>query len=335
MTVERPAGWLGTPSGASWPGPGTLHGDDPNPFVRFRHLLWAHGAALGNGMDDDAYVAMVRRLDDAVAEVDGAGFATTPLRPHPDLAAAVGVGSLLAKDETGNVSGTHKARHLFGLALHLEATGVPMDTPLAIASCGNAALGHDGMRLAFTCQGTDNLLTLDGGRTLGLELAEQLVDDADLYVQVGGGALASSCVQALGDAVALGVLPRRPRLLTVQTEGCAPLKRAFDRGVESGDPFADVNMWPWNEPSSLATGILDDVVYDWQPLVATMLEDGTQPLVATEAEIAEAHRLVRAHTDVPAAPPGPAGVAGVLAARREDALDATRAAVVLLTGVER
>ncbi|MDP6976086.1 MAG: hypothetical protein QF575_05905, partial [Acidimicrobiales bacterium] len=107
------------------------------------------------------------------------------------------------------------------------------------------------------------------------------------------------------------------------------------RGVESGDPFADVNMWPWNEPSSLATGILDDVVYDWQPLVATMLEDGTQPLVATEAEIAEAHRLVRAHTDVPADPTGTAGVAGVLAARREDALDATRAAVVLLTGVER
>ncbi len=395
MTVERPAGWLGTPSGASWPGPGTLHGDDPNPFVRFRHLLWAHGAALGNGMDDDAYVAMVRRLDDAVAEVDGAGFATTPLRPHPDLAAAVGVGSLLAKDETGNVSGTHKARHLFGLALHLEATGVPMDTPLAIASCGNAALGaavvaraagrplvvhvppwadptvldrladlgadlrtcerragevgdpcvHRARQLvaegavAFTCQGTDNLLTLDGGRTLGLELAEQLaeqlVDAADLYVQVGGGALASSCVQALGDAVELGVLPRRPRLLTVQTEGCAPLRRAFERGVESGDPFADVNMWPWNEPSSLATGILDDVVYDWQPLVATMLEDGTQPLVATEAEIAEAHRLVRAHTDVPADPTGTAGVAGMLAARREDALDATRAAVVLLTGVER
>ena len=135
-------------------------------------------------------------------------------------------------------------------------------------------------------------------------------------------------MQALGDAVELGVLPRRPRLLTVQTEGCAPLRRAFDRGVESGDPFADVNMWPWNEPSSLATGILDDVVYDWQPLVATMLEDGTQPLVATEAEIAEAHRLVRA-------PTGTAGVAGVLAARRKDALDATRAAVVLLTGVER
>ncbi len=314
MTVERPAGWLGTPSGASWPGPGTLHGDDPNPFVRFRHLLWAHGAALGNGMDDDAYVAMVRRLDDAVAEVDGAGFATTPLRPHPDLAAAVGVGSLLAKDETGNVSGTHKARHLFGLALHLEATGVPMDTPLAIASCGNAALGAAVVARA-------------AGRPLVVHVppwADPTVLDrlADL------GADLRTCERRAGE-------DRRPRLLTVQTEGCAPLRRAFDRGVESGDPFADVNMWPWNEPSSLATGILDDVVYDWQPLVATMLEDGTQPLVATEAEIAEAHRLVRAHTDVPADPTGTAGVAGVLAARREDALDATRAAVVLLTGVER
>jgi threonine dehydratase len=53
------------------------------------------------------------------------------------------------KDETGNVAGSHKARHLFTALLHLRAAEVlglaPWSTvsgrpPLAIASCGNAAL---------------------------------------------------------------------------------------------------------------------------------------------------------------------------------------------------
>jgi threonine synthase len=48
------------------------------------------------------------------------------------------------KDETGNVAGSHKARHLMGLMVHLlvaEQAGVaPEGRELAIASCGNAAL---------------------------------------------------------------------------------------------------------------------------------------------------------------------------------------------------
>ena len=47
------------------------------------------------------------------------------------------------KDETGNVAGSHKARHLFGILLELRVAealghGDPA-SPLAIASCGNAA----------------------------------------------------------------------------------------------------------------------------------------------------------------------------------------------------
>ena len=49
------------------------------------------------------------------------------------------------KDETGNVAGSHKGRHLMGLAIWLEVV-VHRDRPLAIASCGNAALGGRGGR---------------------------------------------------------------------------------------------------------------------------------------------------------------------------------------------
>ena len=137
---DRSIGLLGRPPDARWPDPKAEA--DPNPFVAFRSLLWSHHAALATGWTDDRFVDEVRRLDDAVGEVDGRGFRTTPLQRLDDLATAIGQdGGLWAKDETGAVSGSHKARHLFGLALHLAVDGVPVDTPLAISSCGNAALG--------------------------------------------------------------------------------------------------------------------------------------------------------------------------------------------------
>lgn len=94
----------------------------------------------------DGLASAVRELDDAVARVEGHGFEPTPFRPAPELAEAVGIGNseLWVKDETGNVSGSHKARHLFGVAVDHRLAGTGNDSsgtaPYAIASCGNAAL---------------------------------------------------------------------------------------------------------------------------------------------------------------------------------------------------
>jgi threonine synthase len=120
---------------------------DPNPFVRYRGLFHAYHLARSAGWSDDRYVDLVRELDDAVAAVDGRGFRVTPLIASPAIAKAAGLGSggvAWVKDETGNVGGSHKARHLFGILLELrvaEAMGAADPArPLVIASCGNAAL---------------------------------------------------------------------------------------------------------------------------------------------------------------------------------------------------
>lgn len=118
--------------------------DEPNPFVRYRTLLHAHHA----GLPDDELVALVRALDDRVAAVDGHGFRATPFARSDELSERLGftaAGGVWVKDETGNVAGSHKARHLFGVLLWLEVaerlglTGGEW-RDLAIASCGNAAL---------------------------------------------------------------------------------------------------------------------------------------------------------------------------------------------------
>jgi threonine synthase len=137
------------------------HEGDPHPFVRFRALHHAWRMARRHGLADDAYVDLVRELDERVARVWGHGFGVTPYGRCDALARELGLpldgaalaepgrGGLWLKDETGNVAGSHKSRHLMGLAVYIEAAmrvglappAVPGTAPrLAIASCGNAAL---------------------------------------------------------------------------------------------------------------------------------------------------------------------------------------------------
>ena len=130
--------------------------DDPNPFVSYDvELTWA-AFAEANGMTADARTALVRELDDAVSAIDGTGFRVTPFERSAELSNELGFsadGGVWVKDETGNVAGSHKARHLFTVLLHLRAAELLRLAPwsgsssasserpaLAIASCGNAAL---------------------------------------------------------------------------------------------------------------------------------------------------------------------------------------------------
>ncbi|MBU3689807.1 MAG: hypothetical protein B7C54_06605 [Acidimicrobiales bacterium mtb01] len=124
--------------------------NDPNPFVRFAPRLAWWDFVHAHGWTDDQAIGAVKRLDERVATVAGTGFRITPLEESSSLADAVGLdGRVFVKNETGNVAGSHKARHLFSILLHLvaaEESGlVPWrrreDRPaLAISSCGNAAI---------------------------------------------------------------------------------------------------------------------------------------------------------------------------------------------------
>ena len=120
-----------------------VRGEDPNPFIRHRELLHSWHLARRRGLTDAAYVDLVRRLDAAVGVVDGRGFRITPFGRNEGLSVRLGfdaTGGLWVKDETGNVAGSHKARHLMGVLLYLNVVERREQPPLAIASCGNAAV---------------------------------------------------------------------------------------------------------------------------------------------------------------------------------------------------
>ena len=269
---------------------------EPNPFRRYHALLYSYEVSIAGGLTPGDYGRTLDRLDKAVENIDGRGFHVTPFEPAAKLAHAVGLETerLWIKDETGNVSGSHKARHLMGIMIWLEISR-RLDLqegpgpPLAIASCGNAALAAAeiaraaarpldvfvppdanphvlsrlvelGARLEtcprrrgdppgdpcfhrfleawthgalpFTVQGKRNGLAIEGGCTLVWEMVSTLlardrkVDH--LLVQVGGGALATACMEGLRDARDLGLIADLPRVHTVQTRSAYPLRRAYD-----------------------------------------------------------------------------------------------------------
>jgi threonine synthase len=267
-----------------------------NPFIRYRRSLHSWHMARAHDLSDADYVSLVERIDAAIERVAGCGFRVTPFCRSDSLGRALGfegnatAGGIWVKDETGNVSGSHKARHLMGVALYLEVLrrlGIDRgaDRPLAVASCGNAALaaavvaraidrkllvfvpdhasasivaqlerlgavvtrcsrthaGGDPSYLAFrravaagalpfSCQGNENGLVIEGCETLGYEIIDQASDR--VFIQVGGGALASACVQAFAESVRGGRLAAVPRTHAVQTRGAYPLKRAYDLVVD-------------------------------------------------------------------------------------------------------
>jgi threonine dehydratase len=379
--------------------PGPLRVEvDPDPLVAYGSELAWQAFALARGITTDACAALVRQLDDRVAAVTGGvRFRRTPFHHADALSAALDFaprGGVWVKDETGSVAGSHKARHLVSILLHLKAAellGVgPRDDRLAIASCGNAALAAavlaaadhrelevfvpptadpsivaDLVRLRaivtecprgpseapgdpcvhrfrdaveagavpFSVQGPENALSLDAGRTLGWEMAEVLGTGLDrLFVQVGGGALAACVGRAVLEAGS------RPRLCAVQTEGCAPLGRAWERAVEVGVPVSGEDwgtyMWPWESaPRSVAEGILDDECYDWLGVVEVMEATGGGAVVVPESSIVRAYELGVGATGIPASPTGTAGLAG-LVERRPDVRAQERVAVVF-SGVAR
>jgi threonine synthase len=393
---------------------------DPCPFVTYRGLLHSYQRALVGGMSDEGFVALVRKVDAAVARVDGHGFVATPFARSETLSSALGFvepGGVWVKDETGNVAGSHKARHLMGVALHLEvAETVGLADPewrptLAVASCGNAALAaavlaaavgwrlrvfvpvdaDDGIvrrlgilgaqvvfcerqpgqrgdptyrcllavlergALGFTCQGNLNGLAIEGGETLGYEIVTELASRAltldHLVVQVGGGALASSCAQAVSEAHDLGALPRLPRIHAVQTSGAHPLARAYRKvcdGLAGSPDAAQINralaaaaqtrsayMWPWEaEPHSIADGILDDETYDWLAVVRGVLTSGGQLVVAAEERLSRAHSLGH-EAGFKVSATGSAGLAGLVDLVASGAVRRDEKVAVLFTGVER
>lgn len=125
---------------------------DTNPFLAYQKHLYVDAFGEALGISEETRRGIIDNANSAIAEIDGTGFVKTPFQRADGLSQQLGftqTGGVWIKDETHNVAGSHKARHIFTELLHLlfaEHAGktpwprVADRPPLAIASCGNAAI---------------------------------------------------------------------------------------------------------------------------------------------------------------------------------------------------
>lgn len=121
-------------------------------FIAFKELLGSWQLANAHNQSDE-WQKLVKSANKLCEKNTGKGFVKTPLIEAKDLAKALKFkGRLFAKNETLQLMGSHKSRHLAGSMLYLETLRMikgGKKKPLSIFSCGNAALGASAVAKAF------------------------------------------------------------------------------------------------------------------------------------------------------------------------------------------
>ncbi len=130
---------------------------------------------------------------------------------------------------------------------------------------------------------------LEGKKTMGYELAEQFgwsLPDVIIY-PTGGGTGLVGMWKSFAEMEELGwVNSPRPRMVTVQSEGCAPLVRAFHAGAETATP--------WEGAETVAAGLrVPSAIADLMILHALRESGGTAVAVSDDALLEAQLRLSR------------------------------------------
>ena len=136
---------------------------------------------------------------------------------------------------------------------------------------------------------------------MGYELAEQLswsLPDVIIY-PTGGGTGLIGLWKAFDEMGALGWIGSyRPRMVTVQSEGCAPVVRAFQEGEELAEP--------WQDAHTVADGLrVPSAVADFL-ILRTLRESAGTAIAVSDQEMLSAARLIGRTEGVFACPEGDA-----------------------------
>lgn len=146
---------------------------------------------------------------------------------------------------------------------------------------------------------------LEGKKTMAYELVEQLGRVPDVIVYpTGGGTGLVGMWKAFGELEELGWIgSERPRMISVQSTGCAPIVRAWQRGAATAEP--------WEGARTRASGLrVPSAIGDFLVLEAIRSSGGAAVAVTDEA-MAEWVGVIGATTGVYAAPEGGATAAAV------------------------
>lgn len=329
-----------------------LIGSEPSLW-RYRALLpvrdEAHIVSLGEGFTP---LLHARRLGEALGMPHlyikeeslnpTASFKARGLAVAVSRARELGVREMVIPS-AGNAAGAAAAYTArAGLRLHVF---MPRDVPAPFLAESRALgaevtlvdglitdCGREARRLAeehgwFDLSTLKEPYRLEGKKTMGYELAEQMgwrLPDVIIY-PTGGGTGLVGMWKAFAEMAELGWIDdHRPRMVVVQSDGCAPMVRAFLAGEE----FAT----PWEDARTIAAGLrVPAAVGDFLILRAVRESGGTAVAVSDEALI-EGQREMGRMEGIFACPEGGATLAALKVLLSEGWIAPEERVVLLNTG---
>ena len=199
-----------------------------------------------------------------------------------------------------------KEMRAFGATLH-QVDGL-------IDRAGAEARAHAAATGAFDISTLKEPYRCEGKKTMGYELAEQFdweLPDVIIY-PTGGGTGLIGMWKAFDEMEEMGWIgSRRPRMVTVQAAGCAPIVRAFEEGKRFADEFQNAH--------TTASGLrVPKAIGDFLIIDALRASGGTAVAV-TDEELIEATKEIGAGEGIFCAPEG----AACLPALRKLMIDGT------------
>ena len=196
-----------------------------------------------------------------------------------------------------------------------------------IGDCGRAAREYAAQSGAMDISTLREPYRVEGKKTLGLELAEQLgwtLPDVIVY-PTGGGTGLIGMWKAFRELVAGGwVRGPLPRMYAVQAAGCAPVVQAFDEGA--------TRCTPWPEPRTVAAGLRVPAPLGDRLMLSVLRECHGGAVAVPDTQLIAGARELETAEGIDAAPEGGATLAGALELKQRGALTGAERVVLLNTG---
>ncbi|MFT5315256.1 MAG: threonine synthase, partial [Candidatus Krumholzibacteriia bacterium] len=168
---------------------------------------------------------------------------------------------------------------------------------------------------------------LEGKKTMGYEIAEQMnwkLPDVIIY-PTGGGTGLVGMWKAFDEMEQLGWIgPERPRMVSVQSEGCAPMVRAHNEDTE----FAT----PWEGAKTIADGLRVPAAVGDFLILRAIKESGGTALAVADEEMMTAAKLIGSQEGIFSAPEGGAVLAACQSLLKSGWLGAEENVVLFITG---
>ncbi len=168
---------------------------------------------------------------------------------------------------------------------------------------------------------------IEGKKTMGLELAEQLewnVPDVILY-PTGGGTGLIGMWKAFAELEAIGWLgSKRPRMVAVQATGCAPIVKAWEDGAEHAEL--------WENAHTIAAGIRVPIAIGDFLILEAIRESGGFAIAVDDPAITSAQIRAARDDGLLMSPEGAATLAAYQQALRSGLVDQSERAVLFNCG---